>query len=469
MRNLSVDGGTLRGTACSVATVRRMTSLVAAMLPLGIGAIAARVLAAHRPARIANDFQQPLVVATNWGAYGAGAVEILAASVVLTTGLLVFTVLRFRPNARASDLGAILVAALVGIGFTLAWPFVFSSDLYAYAAYGDLAARGLDPYRLAPATLHDAFLDAARFQWSGPFPVDVYGPGMLAIARAVVAVTGDANVALTLGSLRALTIAAFLGSIVALHAALASCDERRRFVTTAAFALHPVILWSVAEGHNDAFVTLAASLAALAIARGRVVVGALVVGLLPVFKATGALFAVGLALAALARPYEDRSRRALWALAVGCVVAAVIAIPPLFPALARIGAHGHYAPSLSLQGLIGPIPALAIAAAAAIVGAVSVVRSDGRGFAWIGVAALCALPNAYPWYALWLLPWALAAGASWPAIALGTATICNIARYLPDAAGIPDVGTAHLLAGISSAPLALALIPRRVAKAPERS
>jgi hypothetical protein len=444
-------------------------SLAAAMLPLGIGAVAAHVLAAHHPTSIANDFHQPLVVATNWGAYGALAVAILAASVALTTALLVLAVRGLHADPRTSDLGAILVAALVGIGFTLAWPFVFSSDLYAYTAYGDLAARGLDPYRLAPATLHDAFLDAARFQWSGPFPVDVYGPGMLAIARAVVGLTGNADVALALASLRALTIAAFLGSVVALHAALASCTPRRRFVTTATFALHPVILWSVTEGHNDAFVALAASLAALAIARGRVVVGAFAIGLLPVFKATGALFAVGLALAALARPSEDRSQRALWALAVGCVGAAALAIPPLLPALAHIGAHGRYAPSLSLQGLIGPLPALAIAAAATIVGAVRVVRSDGRGFAWIGIAALCALPNAYPWYALWLLPWALAASGSWPAIALGTATICNLARYLPDAAGIPDVGTAHLLAGISIAPLALALIPSRVARAPEFS
>ena len=434
------------------------------MLPLGLGAVAARVLAARHPAALAIDFRQPLVVATNWGAYGATAVAILATSVVVCAVWLVIAVRRLHSDARAGDLGAILIAAVVGLVFTLAWPFVFSSDLYAYAAYGDLAVRGFDPYHVAPAAVHDAYLDAARFQWSGPFPVDVYGPGMLAIARVVTAATTD--VARALSSLRALTIAAFLASVIALHAALASCAPRRRFVTTATFALHPVILWSVAEGHNDAFVALVASLAALAFARGRIVVGALAVGLSPIFKATGALFVTCVALVALARPAHDRSRRVLWALGIGAVVAGALTIPPLLPALAHVGIHGRYAPTLSLQGLLGPPFALAIAAAAATGGAVRVLGSDRRGFAWIGIATLCALPNAYPWYALWLLPFALAAGATFPALALGAATICNLARYLPDAAGNPNVETARLLAAICAAPLALAFIPRRDAAIP---
>lgn len=437
------------------------------MLPLGLGAVAARVLAAHHPAALAVDFRQPLVVVTNWGAYGTAAFAILAASVVLCAAWLVAEVRRMRADARANDLGPILIAAVVGIVFALAWPFVFSSDLYAYAAYGDLAMRGFDPYRLAPTTVHDAFLDAARFQWSGPFPVDVYGPGMLAIARTVTAVTGD--LAIALSSLRALAIVAFLGSVIALHAALASCTPRRRFTATAAFALHPVVLWSVAEGHNDAFVALVASLAALALARGRIIVGALAVGLSPVFKATGALLVFGLALAALARRSEHRSQRAFAALVVGGAIAAAFVIPPLLPALVHVGTKGHYAPSLSLQGLVGPITALVVAAVAAVVGAMRVLRCDWRGFAWIGIATLCALPNAYPWYALWLLPFAVAAGGTFPARALGLATICNLARYLPDAAGITDVETAHLLAGFTTAPLLFALVPTALERESNRS
>jgi hypothetical protein len=129
----------------------------------------------------------------------------------------------------------------------------------------------------------------------------------------------------------------------------------------------------------------------------------------------------------------------------------------LRPALAALGAHGRYAPAVSVQGLLGLAPALILSAAAALYGLACLRRRRPAGFAWAGIAALLALPNPYPWYAPWLLPAALAAGAGPAGIALWAATISSVVRYLPDVAGALDPGTARVAAFIASAPLLWAL------------
>ncbi|GAC1349057.1 MAG: hypothetical protein NVSMB19_02360 [Vulcanimicrobiaceae bacterium] len=424
--------------------------------PLVASAYGATLLAGSAPAQFAADFAQPLVVVTAWGAYGIAAFAWLAGGIAASAILLGVALARIAHRPRPDDRYGIYAGAVLGLCGAAAWPFVFSSDVYAYAAYGSLAERGFDPYRLAPATLNDAFLAAARWQWHGPVPVDVYGPGMLAISRAAVRLTGASGVAATLSTLRLWAAGAFLTSIALLDVALAAAPHPRRSLVLAAYALNPVVLWSVAEGHNDAFVAAGCAAAAALAARGRGRFGGLLAGLLPALKITGAFFTLGFALEAL-RGGRRPGRAAVAATVAGLALAALVALPPLLTALAAARTHGRYEPTVSAQGLLGPGPALALAFAALGWGMRRLAAGESRGYAWLGIAALLCLPNVYPWYALWVIPAALAAGGGPAATGLWIATIFAIVRYLPDASGTLTERAASLAAVVAIAPFAIAL------------
>jgi len=444
---------------------RRFAALASVPLAFVAGSVAMHAWLARAPRSIATDLAQPLPVVTAWHGYGSVAFAILAATVAVATAGLVAGVGRFGAGAREGDGLAILALASLALGAAGSWPVVFSSDVYAYAAYGALAARGVDPYAPVPAALHGPFIEAARYQWTGPFPPCIYGPLFVALAREGVTVLAPAGVGATLAGFRAAAAAAFLAGIALLNAALAGRSARLRFAAVSAYGLNPVALWTVAEGHNDAFLMLAALAGAALLARGERFVGALLVGLSPLLKAPGLLLA---ALAALDAAFFRRRgpRATIAALALGTLLAAALALPPLRPALTALGAHGRYAPSVSAQGLLGPVAALLLAAAAAAFAVVCLRRRQRAGFGWAGVAVLLALPNPYPWYAPWLLPLTLAAGAEPAGIALWAATISSVARYLPDAAGDLLPGAARLTALFAATPLlwALAGIPASTRK-----
>ncbi len=431
---------------------RRFLALASVPFAFAAGAVAMRAWLTRAPRSILGDLAQPLPVVTAWHGYGAGAFAILAATVALATAGLVFAVRAHAAGARPGDGRAVVALAALALAAAGAWPVVFSSDVYAYAAYGALALAGHDPYAPVPAILHGPFVDAARWQWSGSFPPCIYGPLFVALAREGVARLAPAGVAATLGAFRLAAAGAFLAGIALLDVALAGRPARLRFVAVCAFGLNPVALWTVAEGHNDAWLTLAVLTGAALAARGGRFAGALLVGLSPLLKAPGLLLA---ALAAIdAAAFRRAGRRVTLAgLAVGTGLAGALGLPPLRPALAALGAHGHYAPEVSVQGLLGPVPALTLAAGAALVAAASLRRRRVAGFGWAGLAVLLALPNPYPWYAPWLLPLAVAAGAEPAGIALWAATISSLARYLPDAAGDLLPGTARLIALVAAAPM----------------
>ncbi|MBD5605246.1 MAG: hypothetical protein IAI48_09175, partial [Candidatus Eremiobacteraeota bacterium] len=259
---------------------------------------------------------------------------------------------------------------------------------------------------------------------------------------------------------RATACAAFLGSIALLGIALRDETAERRSLALYAYGLNPVALWSVAEGHNDAFLLLAAT-AAFALARRRgALLGSFALALGPLIKAPGLLFA--LVYAIRVSWFENQRARSTWiGAAAGTAVAAFLTIPPLFPALTRLGTHGVYAPAVSIQGLIGPVWA-AIAATALLANAARMlVRRDPRAFAWAGLAIVAALPHDYPWYALWLVPLALAAGPGPASAALWGATIFALVRYLPDATGNMSDTMARAASAVAALPFALALADLR--------
>lgn len=430
--------------------------MLAVALPFFASALGARQLAAHHPSAYATDFAQPLVVVTAWGDYGGAAFAWLAGGIAFSALALAVMLGRIARDPRPTDRPAIYATTLLGLLGAFAWPFVFSSDVYAYAAYGALAEAGHDPYTLAPLALHEPFLDAARWQWRGPLPVDIYGPAMLALSRAAIRLTHGYGIGATLALLRLGAAGAFLASVCLLDLALRGVSTRCRALTLATYALNPVIVWSVAEGHNDAFVALALAGALLAARTKKPLFGGWLAGLLPALKATGLLFAIGF-MAEAVRTRRARAKASIVATMLGLGIACAVTLPPLLTALGTVRESGHYQPTISAQGLLGLIPALALALGAAAWGARRLWAGERSGYAWIGIAALLALPNDYPWYALWLVPVALAGCRSRAATALGVATIFALVRYLPDALGTLTGLAANLTAGLALAPLAIAL------------
>jgi len=433
-------------------------ALSSVAVPFALGALAARWWLARAPAHLAIDLAQPLVVVTAWGGYGGVCFAILALTIVCATIALLLAAGRLTSAALGarSELAIVVSVAALALACALFWPFVFSSDTYAYAAFGAMAQAGLDPYAPVPAAAHGAFVDAARWQWSGVFPVCVYGPVFVALARSAVRLTAQAGVGTTLWSLRGIAVLSFLASIALLGIALDAWPARRRLLALCAYGLNPVILWSVAEGHNDALVGLVlASAATLARCRGYVLAG-LLLGLTPLLKGSGAVLAAG---AALGTWLEHRPgwRLLVVGIAAGSVLAAGIALPPLRPALAALGSRGHYQPQLSLQGLVGIWPAIALAVLAAAYGVRRLWGSFPDGYAWLGIGLVAGLPNPYPWYALWIVPWAIAGGETLAAGCLWLATIFSVLRYLPDATGNMGTTALRVAAAVAVVPLALVL------------
>jgi hypothetical protein len=427
------------------------------------GALAAHVLLEGAPRRIATDLAQPLPVVTAWGTYGGWCFATLGGAVALATLALVVLLLAAPARRPLHEHPAALVLALAvaGLAGAAAFPFTFSSDPYAYAAYGAMAERGIDPYVPVAAGVHGAAIDAARRQWGGAYPVCVYGPAFVAFARLVRRATEPFGPAAALAAFRALAGLAFLASIAFLDRALAGLEAGRRFAILAAYGLDPVLLWSAAEGHNDAFVLAIAAAAALAVRRGWGACGGLVLGFSAAFKAPGALLAAGLALDAA---FVARRPGIAVAAAAGIALAAAVAIPAMLPAFAAVGGHGQYAPQVSLPDLVGPLAASAIALVTAGFALVRLRARDRGGFAWLGLAAAAVLPNLYPWYALWLVPFALAAGRTGAGFALYGVTICALLRYLPDATGNMTPSAVRIVTVVALSPLAALVISRFASK-----
>jgi hypothetical protein len=434
-------------------TVRRVAELAPVPLIFAAGACCARVWLPGVAGPFQTDLAQPFVIVTAWGSAGATAFAIFAATIASAAVALVLAGRRHVRAAAAHETQLVIAIAAIAIAAAFAWPFAFSSDVYAYAAYGAMLRDGFDPYVLLPRNVHGAFYDAARLQWSGPFPVCVYGPMSVAIAFSTVAGLGKLGVGSVLLALRLGTALAFLGSIALLGYALRGHPRARTFALYA-YGLNPVVLWSVAEGHNDAWLLLAA-VGSLTLLRRHPAAGAFFLGLTLLVKAPGAAFALAVA----ADPLLPARRRAgvFGGALAGVVLAASLWLPLMRPAFAAIGGHGRYAPLVSVQGLAGPAAAGILAALAVAYGGSLLLSGSRRGYAWLGIAAIVALPNGYPWYALWLVPFALAAGSGPAAVALWVATIFSAVRYLPDAVGTLDSGSARIAALVATVPLLYAL------------
>ncbi len=451
-------------------------ALLAAAVPAALlaGSLATRVLLVRAPARLAGDLAQPLPVVSAWSEFGVKAFAIFALALVLAAlaALRYASTIRGSVPARGTE-RTIWLAAVASAAAALSWPVIYSSDVYAYAAYGEMTLRGIDPYLPPPANLHAPFVDLARAQWGGAFPPCIYGTGFAGLAREFVRVFGARDPARTLFAFRALESFAWLACAYVFSLLARFWFAERRSAALALFALNPLGIWCAAEGHNDPLIVLAGLFAALAVARAAFLAGGLVFGLTPLLKASGAAAGAFVALYFVPRLGARRGLELCGGFALGLAVAGLLDIGPMWPALVALGAHGRYAPQVSLHSVVGALPALALAGIAALAGLRALARAESSGALWLALALPLALPNPYPWYMMWVLP--VAAAARGPAGTwLWIGTIAGSLRYLPDALG-PLRSHSNMLAVIVTlAPLAVvaALLLRSPAaqrEAPARS
>lgn len=424
----------------------RYAAIVAAAL--AAGTLAARALLRFAPAATANAFAQPLPVATDWNAFGALLLLALALSVAVA-GWAYFRVLAALRDGDDLPLAAIAGIAALALCAAAFAPVLYSSDVYAYAAYGEMARTGIAPYSHVPLPAGNAVFDAAIWQWGNPPPLCVYGPAFVAAAAGTLALFAPLGTLAQLDGLRALACVAFLLCVLAAYAAYPG-DERARRLAAATIGLNPVALWCAAEGHNDAL-ALAVALAGFALLRrGSPALGAAVAGLSGAFKAPGLAAAI---------PLLFTSNRARIGALAGIAGAVALSYPLLYAAATDLAPGGHYAPQASLQAIFAFVPALAplvaIAACAwlARAGAVRLRRGENEGWIYLALAAWVLVPNPYPWYGLWLVAAAAVAPGTRAASAALLLSLTSLLRYAPDAVAAPNEPVAVLLGLVAVAPL----------------
>jgi len=348
----------------------------------------------------------PIPVVDAWGAAAILPLAMLLGIVALASILYAYAISR-APAIRGPLL---LVALAAGLGLGLCAPVLFSNDVYAYLAYGERVLHFCDPWGATTTCNTGPLARLAQIAWHHDPPRLVYGPAFVAVA-ALVASLGAVDP-------RAALLAWRLGISVAFLFAVA--QFARVFGMRAAIILgaNPLALWTVAEGHNDALMLLAATFAFGAMRRERPLAWVL------------AAAVKGIALIpALWRLPTLRTRALVLAATLACY----------FPLIIDVARGGGVRTSTTvaydLASLI-PLPHLAAQALVALVlGASLLIRAPREERIPRTVLLLwCLLPNAYPWYALWILPCAAIFWGTPAAGALVVAATVSIVRYIPDGA-----------------------------------
>ena len=394
---------------------------------------------------------QPLVVVTEWGANGAILVGFLLLA-ISAAGCVYGVLLR---RGAFSSVAALTLTTSLALAAAWCVPLIFSSDVYAYAAYGEMARLGLNPYARTFPIGGDALIQDAIWQWSGPYPVCVYGPAFVLLAKSVVGTFAWWGTLAQLQALRATASIALVACVPLAYAAYQG-DRKSRLRAAATIGLNPVAIWCAAEGHNDAL-ALALVLMGFALLQRRLpAVGAAIVAFSALVKLPGIAAAGALAVV---------DRRARIGAALGIAAVAFASLPMIAGIATRLAPHGVYSPQASLQAIaapLGPVPALltaAIAASFLAARGLKLLRLAAlEGWVWLGLAAWVLVPNPYPWYALWLLAIAALAPRRRVAATAILLSFTSLLRYVPDAVAVPAAPWSSLLGIAAVLPLALLLV-----------
>jgi hypothetical protein len=399
-----------------------------------------------RAQRVNAAATQPLVVVTNWGVPGALLLGLFYLAVAAAG------IIYWRLLAGPMRLTLVSLISIVAVALAIAWcvPVLFSSDVYAYAAYGEMARLGLNPYVRVAAPMDDALIRDAIVQWGTAFPICVYGPAFVLLAKALVATLAPLGTLAQLQGVRAVASVALVACVPLAYAAFEG-DRASRLRAAATIGLNPVVLWSAAEGHNDAL-ALAFVLGGFALARRHyATAGAALAALSGLIKLPGAMAAVALGVV---------DRRARLGAAAGLAIAVFLSTPLFVGVATQLAPHGQYQPQASLQAVIaplGPFPSLLVAAALALALTVRAIRliraARAEGWVYLGLAAWVLIPNPYPWYALWLVALAASAPRTREASVALLLSFTSMLRYVPDAVAQPNAAAGAALGVLATLPL----------------
>ncbi len=399
-----------------------------------------------------------------WGSHGASAVppaahELLALLLAHAAGAAALLWIALDRRLAHTPVAWVLLAALaLRLATMLATPLL-EDDHHRYLWDGLRTATALDPYRLPP----EAYFGDQRLAapWvdvlSGinhPELPTVYGP-LLQALFALAHVIAPAQ----LHALQALLL--LVDMAVLLLLARWPVDVRWLW----AYALHPLVLKeALASAHPDGLLALLLLACAWAWQHGAAWRLGLLLG---AALATKVAAWVVLPLLLITPGFVSASavQRWRWALKVlaGCAAALVVLYAPFLwvggsdaQALRVFGQQWRFNPLLfrvfePWGPAARPLAALVVMAVVAVLGWRGLMRPPrvGRsGMAALMAGALLALllcsPVVNPWYWLWLLPLAVAAGQTCALVAGVMAVLSYLNGHvlplvLPGVAGLPDV------------------------------
>jgi hypothetical protein len=153
-------------------------------------------------------------------------------------------------------------------------PSLGTTDPLNYAAYGRMAALGLDPYRTTPWQLAQAGDPVGKVAVAEPWlhVPSVYGP-LVTLTQWAAAVLGGPSTLRIVWLLSLLSAAAFLG-VGALLLRLAGPDPGRRVRTQLLWSLNPVLWWNLVVGpHVDVLGVFLVACGLFALRRSAVATG----------------------------------------------------------------------------------------------------------------------------------------------------------------------------------------------------
>ncbi|HEY6566866.1 MAG TPA: hypothetical protein VI341_05030 [Actinomycetota bacterium] len=356
---------------------------------------------------------------------------LIAAGVVSTVVAVAGFLLVLREAYRGTiSLRAVVILSLLFTVAVLTLPLLFSRDVYSYAFYGRIAGvYHQNPYVHTPVEFsHDAL-------WAlvGPKWVDtpaVYGPLFTTLSGRVARYAGSPSQ--QVGAYRFLAVMGSLATLALIVLTTARVRPGRVAFAAAAWGLNPVVLFlTVASGHNDVLVALAAIGAVALLTRDRELPAIAVLALGSVVKATAALPLLLVIVWCVARAPRERRMKVLASHAgLALVIGAVFAGPylqwddPTLGMLELAGHTGWLAPSVLVARAIdffsfstlGTIAGIGFAivlvvcvvelarTVAARARAGDAIEELGAAIAWSFVLLMLLGPVLLPWYVAWALP-----------------------------------------------------------------
>ncbi|MCU1677486.1 MAG: glycosyltransferase family 39 protein, partial [Frankiales bacterium] len=256
----------------------------------------------------------------------------LTVTVLLAVGLVVGA-LGLHAAWRAVDRGwrpsprRLLAASLLATAALCLVPTIGSSDIVSYATYGRMAATGHDPYSTTPEMLARAGDPIAVNVQGWLTASSVYGP-LATAEQSLASHIGGRSLRTTVVMLTVFNALGYALTTILLYAGCRTEARRRRAMLL--WGANPLLLFElVSAGHVDAWATMFAVAAVLALRRGPLLgpllAGALVGAAIDVKLSMGVV-ALGLVVALW------RRWGALAAAALGCVAVVV-------PAYVAAGRH----------------------------------------------------------------------------------------------------------------------------------